>query len=72
MRACHNSLFGQAGSQYELSKLDIGQLRDVAREFQERDRTTTVELKAMNMIDMCVPAGSKPTPGVRADLNHLP
>ena len=38
MRACYNSLFGQAGSEYDFSKLDMGQLRDRARDLEEQQR----------------------------------
>ena len=55
MRACHNrnSLFGEAGSQYDFSKLDMGKLRDRARELEEQQRgmKKKVNPKVMNMID---------------------
>jgi len=56
MGACHNSLFGQAGSQYDFSKHDMGQLRDRARELEEQQRgmKKKVNPKVMNMIDTCV------------------
>jgi len=51
-----NSLFGQAGSQYDFSKVDIGQLKDRARELEEQQRgmKKKVNPKVMNMIDTCV------------------
>jgi structural maintenance of chromosome 2 len=51
-----NSLFGQAGSQYDFSKLDIGQQKDRARELEEQQRgmKKKVNPKVMNMIDTCV------------------
>ena len=51
-----NSLFGQAGSQYDFSKLDVGQLKDRARELegQQRGMKKKVNPKVMNMIDTCV------------------
>jgi hypothetical protein len=51
-----NSLFGQAGSQYDFSKLDIGQLKDRARELEQQQRgmKKKVNPKVMNMIDTCV------------------
>ncbi|KAH9957615.1 P-loop containing nucleoside triphosphate hydrolase protein [Russula dissimulans] len=47
-------LFGQAGSQYDFSKVDIGQLKDGARELQEQQRgmKKKVNPKVMNMIDI--------------------
>jgi hypothetical protein len=52
-----NSLFGQAGSQYDFSNLDIGQSKDRARELEEQQRgmKKKVNPKVMNMIDACVP-----------------
>ncbi|KAI0289102.1 condensin complex subunit SMC2 [Russula brevipes] len=46
-------LFGQAGSQYDFSKLDIGQSKDRARELEEQQRgmKKKVNTKVMNMID---------------------
>ncbi|KAH9957624.1 RecF/RecN/SMC N terminal domain-containing protein [Russula dissimulans] len=46
-------LFGQAGSQYDFSKVDIGQLKNRARELEEQQRgmKKKVNLKVMNMID---------------------
>ncbi|KAI0264934.1 condensin complex subunit SMC2 [Gloeopeniophorella convolvens] len=46
-------LFGQQGTQYDFSKLDIGQLRDRARELEEQQRgmKKKVNPKVMNMID---------------------
>ncbi|KAF8468622.1 condensin complex subunit SMC2 [Russula ochroleuca] len=46
-------LFGQAGSQYDFSKLDIGQQKDRARELEEQQRgmKKKVNPKVMNMID---------------------
>ena len=51
-----NSLFGQAGSQYDFSKVDVGQLKDRARELEEQQRgmKKKVNPKVMNMIDTCV------------------
>jgi hypothetical protein len=51
-----DSLFGQAGSQYDFSKLDIGQSKDRARELEEQQRgmKKKVNPKAMNMIDTYV------------------
>ena len=51
-----NSLFGQAGSQYDFSNLDIGQSKDRARvlEEQQRGMKKKVNPKVMNMIDTCV------------------
>jgi len=51
-----NRLFGQAGSQYDFSKVDIGQLKDRARELEEQQRgmKKKVNPKVMNMIDTCV------------------
>jgi hypothetical protein len=51
-----NSLFGQAGSQYDFSNLDIGQSKDRARELEEQQRGMKKKLnpKVMNMIDTCV------------------
>jgi structural maintenance of chromosome 2 len=51
-----NSLFAQAGSQYDFSQLDIGQLKDRARELEEQQRGMKKKLnpKVMNMIDTCV------------------
>lgn len=51
-----NSLFGQAGSQYDFSNLDIGQSKDRARvlEDQQRGMKKKVNPKVMNMIDTCV------------------
>jgi structural maintenance of chromosome 2 len=53
-----NSLFGQAGSQYDFSKLDVGQLKDRARELEEQQRgmKKKVNPKAMNMIETYVMA----------------
>ena len=53
-----SSLFGQPGSQYDFSKIDIGQLKDRARELEEQQRgmKKKVNPKVMNMIDTCVPA----------------
>ena len=50
------SLFGQAGSQYDFSNLDIGQSKDRARELEEQQRgmKKKVNPKVMNMIDACV------------------
>ncbi|KAF8489517.1 condensin complex subunit SMC2 [Russula emetica] len=46
-------LFGQAGSQYDFSNLDIGQSKDRARELEEQQRgmKKKVNPKVMNMID---------------------
>ncbi|KAH9958739.1 SMCs flexible hinge [Russula dissimulans] len=46
-------LFGQAGSYYDFSKVDIGQLKDRARELEEQQRAMKkkVNPKVMNMID---------------------
>ncbi|KAI9507224.1 condensin complex subunit SMC2 [Russula earlei] len=46
-------LFGQAGSQYDFSKVDFGQLKDRARELEEQQRgmKKKVNPKVMNMID---------------------
>ncbi|KAH9968264.1 hypothetical protein BC827DRAFT_1263973 [Russula dissimulans] len=46
-------LFGQAGSQYDFSKVDIGQLKDRARELEEQRRgmKKKVNPKVVNMID---------------------
>ena len=51
-----SSLFGQPGSQYDFSKIDIGQLKDRARELEEQQRgmKKKVNPKVMNMIDTCV------------------
>jgi hypothetical protein len=51
-----SSLFGQPGSQYDFSKIDIGQLKDRARELEEQQRSMKkkVNPKVMNMIDTCV------------------
>ena len=51
-----NSLFSQAGSQYDFSKLDISQLKDRARELEQQQRgmKKKVNPKVMNMIDTCV------------------
>jgi structural maintenance of chromosome 2 len=51
-----NSLFGQAGSQYDFSNLDIGQSKDRACELEEQQRGMKKKLnpRVMNMIDMCV------------------
>ena len=51
-----NSLFGQAGSQYDFGSLDIGQSKDRARELEEQQRgmKKKVNPKVMNMIDTCV------------------
>jgi len=51
-----DSLFGQAGSQYDFSKVDIGQLKDRARELegQQRGMKKKVNPKVMNTIDACV------------------
>ena len=51
-----SSLFGQAGSQYDFSNLDIGQSKDRARELEEQQRgmKKKVNPKVMNMIDACV------------------
>lgn len=53
IRASRNSLFGEAGSQYDFSKLDMGQLRDRARELEDQQRgmKKKVNPKVMNMID---------------------
>ena len=50
------SLFGQLGSQYDFSKLDIAQLKDRTRDLEEQQRgmKKKVNPKAMNMIDTCV------------------
>jgi hypothetical protein len=58
------SLFGQPGSQNDINKIDIGQLKDRTRELEEQQRgmKKKVDPKVMNMIDMCVlpaPAFSK-------------
>jgi hypothetical protein len=59
-----NSLFGQAGSQYDFGKLDIGQSKDRARELEEQQRgmKKKVNTKVMNMIDTCVPYSTLPHP----------
>ncbi|KAI9457325.1 condensin complex subunit SMC2 [Lactarius psammicola] len=46
-------LFGQPGSQYDFSKLDIAQLKDKTRDLEEQQRgmKKKVNPKAMNMID---------------------
>ncbi|KAI9439026.1 condensin complex subunit SMC2 [Lactarius indigo] len=46
-------LFGQPGSQYDFSKLDIAQLKDRTRDLEEQQRgmKKKVNPKAMNMID---------------------
>ncbi|KAH9955702.1 P-loop containing nucleoside triphosphate hydrolase protein [Russula dissimulans] len=46
-------LFGQAGSQYDFSKVDIGQLKDRAHELEEQQRgmNKKVNPRVMNMID---------------------
>jgi hypothetical protein len=51
-----NSLFGQAETQYDFSKLDVGQLKDRARELEQQQRgmKKKVNPKVMNMIDTCV------------------
>ncbi len=67
MRTCRNSLFGLAGSQYDLSKLDMGGLEDRARELEEQQRGKG-NSKVMNMIDTCVLALGDPL-GIWADLN---
>jgi hypothetical protein len=54
MRACHNSLFGQAGSQYDISKHDMGQMRHRSRELEEKQRGMKANPKIMKMIDTCV------------------
>ncbi|KAI0247376.1 condensin complex subunit SMC2 [Lactifluus subvellereus] len=48
-----NHLFGQPGSQYDFSKIDVGQLKDRARELEEQQRgmKKKVNPKVMNMID---------------------
>jgi hypothetical protein len=48
-----DSLFGQAGSQYDFSKLDIAQLKERARELEDQQRgmKKKVNPKVMNMID---------------------
>ena len=63
MRPYRNSLFGQAGSQYDFNKLDMGQQRDRARELEEQQRgmKKKVNPKVMNMIDTCVLALDRPT-----------
>jgi structural maintenance of chromosome 2 len=50
------SLFGQAETQYDFSKLDVGQLKDRARELEQQQRgmKKKVNPKVMNMIDTCV------------------
>jgi hypothetical protein len=50
------SLFGQPGSQYDFSKIDIAQLKDRTRDLEEQQRgmKKKVNPKAMNMIDTCV------------------
>ena len=50
------SLFGQADTQYDFSKLDVGQLKDRARELEQQQRgmKKKVNPKVMNMIDTCV------------------
>lgn len=47
------SLFGQPGSQYDFSKIDIAQLKDRTRDLEEQQRgmKKKVNPKAMNMID---------------------
>jgi structural maintenance of chromosome 2 len=51
-------LFGQAGSQYDFSKLDISQQKERARELEEQPRgmKKKVNPPVINMIDMCVAA----------------
>jgi structural maintenance of chromosome 2 len=56
-------LFGQPGSQYDFSKLDIAQLKDRTRDLEEQQRgmKKRVNPKAMNMIDTCVlPSSGSP------------
>jgi structural maintenance of chromosome 2 len=50
------SLFGQPGSQYDFSKIDVAQLKDRARELEEQQRgmKKKVNPKVMNMIDTWV------------------
>jgi hypothetical protein len=50
------SLFGQPGSQYDFSKIDVAQLKDRARELEEHQRgmKKKVNPKVMNMIDTWV------------------
>lgn len=49
-------MFGQPGSQYDFSKIDIAQLKDRTRDLEEQQRgmKKKVNPKAMNMIDTCV------------------
>jgi hypothetical protein len=58
------SLFGQQGSQYDFSKVDIAQLKDRARELEEQQRgmKKKVNTKVMNMIDTWV---LSPRPALR-------
>ena len=67
-----NSLFGQAGSQYDFNKFDIGQQKDRARELEEQQRgmKRKVNPKVMNMIDTYVPALCRPLMDC-ANLNYL-
>jgi hypothetical protein len=48
-----NSLFSQAGSQYDLSNLDIGQLKDRACELEKQQwgMKKKLNLRVMNIID---------------------
>ena len=62
------SLFGQPGSQYDFSKLDIAQLKDRTRDLEEQQRgmKKKVNPKAMNMIDTYV----LPSPGSHMGLHN--
>jgi structural maintenance of chromosome 2 len=49
-------MFGKPDSQYDFAKLDVGQLKERARELEETQKgmKKKVNPKVINMIDRCV------------------